>query len=79
MRVPAPLQDYILLHELTHLRHADHGPAFHAELEHLLTDHFALHAEESDFQPFVPAAAKSRAQYPVTRTLERALKAYRPV
>ena len=79
MRVPVPLQDYILLHELSHLRHPDHGPAFHTELERLLTDHFALHREESDFQPFVSAAAKSRAQYPVTRTLERALKAYRPV
>ena len=79
MRVPVPLQDYILLHELTHLRHADHGPAFHAELERLLVDHFALNAEENGFQPFVSAVAKSRAQYPVTRTLERALKAYRPV
>ena len=79
MRVPVPLQDYILLHELTHLRHADHGPAFHAELERLLVDHLAQHAEENDFQSFVSAAAKSRAQYPVTRTLERALKAYRPV
>ena len=79
MRVPVPLQDYILLHELTHLRHPDHGPAFHAELERMLTEHFTLHGEESDFQPFVSAAAKSRAQYPVTRTLERALKAYRPV
>ena len=79
MRVPVPLQDYILLHELTHLRHPDHGPAFHAELERMLTEHFTLHGEESDFQPFVSAAVKSRAQYPVTRTLERALKAYRPV
>ena len=69
----------ILLHELTHLRHPDHGPAFHAELERMLTEHFTLHGEESDFQPFVSAAVKSRAQYPVTRTLERALKAYRPV
>ena len=79
MRVPVPLQDYILLHELTHLRHADHGPAFHAELERLLVDHLAQHAEENDFQSLVSAAAKSRAQCPVTRTLERALKAYRPV
>ena len=79
MRVPVPLQDYILLHELTHLRHADHGPAFHGELERLLVDHLAQHAEENDFQSFVSAAARSRAQYPVTRTLERALKAYRPV
>ena len=79
MRVPVPLQDYILLHELTHLRHPDHGPSFHAELERLLADHFAVNAEESDFQSFLPSVAKSRAQYPVTRTLERALKAYRPV
>ena len=79
MRVPRPLQDYILLHELTHLRHADHGPAFHAELERLLADHVSRNREENDFQPFVLAAAKSRAQYPYTRTLERAIKTYRPV
>ena len=79
MRVPRPLQDYILLHELTHLRHANHGPAFHAELERLLADHVSWNGEENDFQPFVLAAAKSRAQYPYTRTLERAIKTYRPV
>ena len=79
MRVPVPLQDYILLHELTHLHHADHGPGFHAELEWLLTDHFSRHGEETDFQSFASAAASSRAQNPLSRTLERALKAYRPV
>ena len=79
MRVPRPLQDYILLHELAHLRHANHGPAFHAELERLLADHVSRNGEEIDFQPFVLAVAKSRAQYPYTRTLERALKTYRPV
>ena len=79
MRVPRPLQDYILLHELTHLRHPDHGPAFHAELEHLLSDHFARHREETDFQQFLPKIAASRAQHPISYTLERALKAYRPV
>jgi hypothetical protein len=79
MRVPVPLQDYILLHELTHLHHADHEPGFHAELEWLLTDHFSRHGEETDFQSFASAAASSRAQNPLSRTLERALKAYRPV
>ena len=79
MRVPVPLQDYILLHELTHLHHADHGPGFHAELEWLLTDHFSRHGEETDFQSFAWTAASSRAQNPLSRTLERALKAYRPV
>ena len=79
MRVPVPLRDYILLHELTHLHHADHGPAFHAELERLLADHFSCHREDADFQPFVSSSASSRAQYPLSRALERALKTYRPV
>ena len=79
MRVPVPLQDYILLHELTHLRQANHGPAFHAELERLLADHFSRNREDPDFQPFLPTIAASRAQYPYTRTLERAIKTYRPV
>ena len=79
MRVPRPLQDYILLHELTHLKHANHGPAFHAELERLLADHLAQNKEENDFQPFLPMVSASRARYPITHTLEKALKAYRPV
>ena len=79
IRVPRPLQDYILLHELTHLRHADHGKAFHAELERLLADHFSLNSEENDFQTLLPKIAASRAQWPYTRVLERSLKAWRPV
>jgi hypothetical protein len=73
------LQDYILLHELTHLRHADHGPAFHTELERLLADHFSRNGQEKDFQPFLSMITASRAQYPYTRTLERAIRTYRPV
>jgi predicted metal-dependent hydrolase len=38
VRLPAPLRDYILLHELCHLRHHDHGQAFHLLLEHVCTD-----------------------------------------
>lgn len=80
MRVPRPLQDYILLHELTHLRYANHGTAFHAELERLLAGHFEQNREEEeDFQPFLPGIATSRANYPISHTLEKALKAYRPV
>ena len=79
MRVPVPLQDYILLHELTHLRHPDHSAAFHAELEHLLTDHFAQNAENEDFQAFAKAIKASRARFPIGYTLERSIKAYRPV
>ena len=79
MRVPVPLQDYILLHELTHLRHPDHGPKFHAELERLLADHFSQNAEDEAFQAFLPAIRASRARYPIGHSLEKALKAYRPV
>ena len=79
MRVPVPLQDYILLHELTHLRHPDHGPAFHAELERLLADHFAQNAEDETFQSFLPAIRASRARFPIGQTLEKAIREYRPV
>ncbi|MBR3387601.1 MAG: DUF45 domain-containing protein [Bacteroidales bacterium] len=79
MRVPVPLQDYILLHELTHLRHPDHSAAFHAELERLLADHFAQNAENEEFQAFDKAIKASRSRYPIGYTLQRAIKAYRPV
>ncbi len=77
MRVPEPLRDYILLHELTHLHHSNHGPKFHDELEQLLADHFSNHADDDAFQAFLPALMASRAQYPHTRVLERELKRYR--
>ncbi len=32
MRLPTPLSDYVILHELTHLHHMDHSSAFYAEL-----------------------------------------------
>lgn len=32
MQVPKALQDYVLLHELAHLNHMDHSPAFWAEV-----------------------------------------------
>ena len=38
VRLPAALRDYILLHELCHLRHHDHGQGFHLLLEHVCTD-----------------------------------------
>ena len=38
MRIPEDLRDYVMLHELAHLRHANHGPQFHALLDALCTD-----------------------------------------
>ena len=76
MRVARPLQDYILLHELTHLKHPNHGAIFHDELERLLAVHFSSPSEEESFQTFLPAVKASRAQYPYTHVLEKRLKQY---
>lgn len=35
IRLPEPLCDYVILHELCHLKEPNHGPKFHALLEHL--------------------------------------------
>lgn len=34
--LPEHLQDYVILHELCHLKHPDHGPQFHALLDSML-------------------------------------------
>jgi hypothetical protein len=45
MRLPEYLRDYVMLHELCHLRHMNHGPEFHALLESVCPGHRALHRE----------------------------------
>jgi predicted metal-dependent hydrolase len=39
MRVPEELRDYVMLHELCHLRYMNHGPQFHALLESVCPGH----------------------------------------
>ena len=43
MRLPEDLRDYVILHELCHLRYFNHGPEFHALLESVCPDHRAKH------------------------------------
>lgn len=91
VRLPKALQDYVLLHELCHLRHQDHGHGFHLLLEHVLTDNILKLMDSGD--PAVPSsvedasyaselarkAASSRAKYPMDHVMTRAIKTYRLV
>ena len=81
MRLPRVLQDYVLLHELCHLRHQDHGHGFHLLLEHVLTDHLLKSVDAGDTlaAELARKAALSKARYPVDYTLTRAIKQYRTV
>ena len=45
MRLPEHLRDYVMLHELCHLRYMNHGPEFHALLESVCPDHRSLAKE----------------------------------
>lgn len=79
MRLPRVLQDYVLLHELCHLRHQDHGHGFHLLLEHVLTDHLLRQVDAGDAlaSEIARKAATSRAKYPVDYVMTRAIKQYR--
>ena len=43
--LPKELQDYVMLHELCHLRYMNHGREFHALLESLCPHHRAMEKE----------------------------------
>lgn len=78
VRLPAILRDYILLHELCHLRHHDHGQAFHLLLEHVCTDNIlkACDAGDETAKAIAHAAAKSRARYPLDHIFTKSIKQY---
>ena len=50
MRLPEHLRDFVMLHELCHLRYLDHGPEFHALLESLCPGHRALNREPRSYK-----------------------------
>lgn len=79
--VPEPLGDYVMLHELCHLRHLDHGAAFHALQEALCLDRLSSAHYEDERDDMLRAdilakAARSVAAYPVSRLLEKTIRTY---
>jgi predicted metal-dependent hydrolase len=83
-RLPKVLQDYVLLHELCHLRHPDHGQGFHLLLEHLLTDNIMKLLSDETLSPsdisltreLARKAAVSKARYPLDHVFTKAIKQY---
>lgn len=79
VRLPRVLQDYILLHELCHLRHHDHGQAFHLLLEHVCTDNLLKLMEDKDplALKLAQRAALSKARYPLDYVMSKEIKRHR--
>lgn len=79
VHLPHALQDYILLHELCHLRHHDHGHGFHLLLEHVLTDNLLklVDAKDEIALELARKAAASKAKYPADHVMTKAIKQYR--
>lgn len=48
--LPQSLQDYVMLHELCHLKEMNHGPKFHALLESLCPNHRTLEKELKQYK-----------------------------
>lgn len=78
VRLPHVLRDYVLLHELCHLRHHDHGQAFHLLLENVCTDNILKACESGDLtaRELAHAAAVSKARYPLDHACTKAIKHY---
>lgn len=84
VRLPRILQDYVLLHELCHLRHLDHGHAFHLLLEHVLTDNLMnlmgdaglSEADRTVVMDVARKSAVSKARYPLDYTITSFIKRY---
>ncbi len=79
VRLPSVLRDYILLHELCHLKHHDHGHGFHLLLEHVCTDNLLklVDAGDSYALDLARKAASSKAKYPMDHIMSKEIKAYR--
>ena len=80
VRLPQLLCDHVILHELCHLRHPNHGQEFHALLERLDADNLRRLAgageQDEAFMQLQDAIRRSRARFPVQYILQKELKKY---
>lgn len=51
MLLPGDLQDYVMLHELCHLKEMNHGAAFHALLESVCPNHKEKALRMKEYHP----------------------------
>ncbi|MGN0188277.1 MAG: M48 family metallopeptidase [Candidatus Cryptobacteroides sp.] len=70
MRLPQHLRDYVILHELCHLRHHNHGEKFHILLEELCMRHFGGDGRSG-------TDAGKDGSYPLTKMFEKEIRQYR--
>lgn len=88
LRLKEPLCDYVVLHELCHLRHPDHGSGFHSLLEKLCADNMdrllklseTVSGKSQDVEYLwhvMRAIQRSRSAFPVHHVLETEIKKYR--
>lgn len=92
VRLPELLCDYVILHELCHLRHPDHGRSFHALLEQLCADDLERRQavveaftrtpagkgfRDSWTQELLQSISRSRSAFPVHNAMEKEIRKYR--
>jgi predicted metal-dependent hydrolase len=53
VKVPERLVEYVVLHELCHLKVHDHGPKFYSLMHHYMPDWEARRRELNDYQPIL--------------------------
>jgi predicted metal-dependent hydrolase len=50
VELPSQLRDYVMLHELCHLKYLNHSPEFHALLESVCPGHRALARQMKEYK-----------------------------